>query len=159
MSDLPILERRRIEAQLMKRVYETITERSGEDEAKAVIGSAISKSAIDQGKEFADALGRPPTFHDMSEMMIHWTKNDALQIETLHLSDERMDFNVHRCRYSEMYKEMGIGHLGPYLSCNRDGDFCIGYNPKMKLVRTQTVMTGADYCDFRYSMEDTDAQS
>ncbi len=48
---------------------------------------------------------------------------------------------------------MGLGDIGHLLSCNRDGDFCIGYNPKMELTRTQTIMKGAPYCDFRYRLK------
>ena len=49
---------------------------------------------------------------------------------------------------------MGLGDIGDLLSCNRDGDFCIGYNPEMELERTQTIMKGASHCDFRYRMKD-----
>ena len=28
-----------------------------------------------------------------------------------------------------------------------------GYNPKMELTRTQTIMKGAPYCDFRYRLK------
>ena len=49
---------------------------------------------------------------------------------------------------------MGMGHIGHLLSCNRDGHFCVGYNPKMQLTRTQTIMQGADHCDFRYRLKD-----
>ena len=37
---------------------------------------------------------------------------------------------------------------------NRDGAFCEGYDPKLKLERTQTLMGGASHCDFRYTRED-----
>jgi len=52
-----------------------------------------------------------------------------------------------------MYREMGLGHIGHLLSCNRDSSFCIGYNPEMQLTRTQTIMEGAAFCDFRYRMK------
>ena len=35
---------------------------------------------------------------------------------------------------------------------SRDGDFCVGYNPKMELTRTETIMSGAKRCDFRYRL-------
>ena len=79
--------------------------------------------------------------------------DDALQIEVLEKGPDRLDFDVKRCRYSEVYKEMGLGDIGHLLSCNRDGDFCIGYNPKMELTRTQTIMKGASHCDFRYRLK------
>lgn len=153
MKDMPILERRRIEAQILKQVHEVIEARSGTEEADAVLGAAVSRSAIDQGRSFADALGRTPDFQDFADIMPLWTKDDALQIETLETSPEKLEFNVLRCRYAEMYREMGLGRIGHLLSCNRDGDFCIGYNPKMKMTRTQTIMSGASHCDFRYRME------
>jgi hypothetical protein len=28
-----------------------------------------------------------------------------------------------------------------------------GFNPKIKLERTQTIMEGSDHCDFRYTLE------
>ncbi len=48
---------------------------------------------------------------------------------------------------------MGLGDIGHLLSCNRDGDFCIGYNPEIEMTRTQTIMKGASHCDFRYRMK------
>lgn len=153
MKDMPILERRRIEAQILKHVHEVIEARSGTEEADAVIGTAVSRSAIDQGRGFAEALGHAPDLQDFADILPLWTKDDALRIETIEASSEKLEFNVLRCRYAEMYREMGLGRIGHLLSCNRDGDFCIGYNPEMKMTRTQTIMGGASHCDFRYRME------
>lgn len=150
MTELPIIERRRIEAQILKNVHEVIEARSGAEEADAVIGAAVSQSAIQQGKAFAEALGHPPDLKDMADIMPNWTAGGSLEIDILHADRERLDFNVTRCRYAEMYRDMGLGRIGHLLSCNRDGDFCIGYNPAMKLTRTQTIMKGASHCDFRY---------
>jgi len=153
MEDLPILERRRIEAMILSHVLTVITERSGRAEAEAVIGETCSRSAIEQGKALADDLGHPPDLEDFAAIMPAWTAEGALEIEPIEMSAEKMDFNVVRCRYSEMYREMGLGDIGHLLSCNRDGDFCIGYNPDIDLTRTQTIMKGASHCDFRYRMK------
>ncbi len=79
-----------------------------------------------------------------------WTAEDALRIEVVKSTDSEFDFNVTRCRYAEMYRDMGLADLGAVLSCNRDGAFCEGYDPRLKLQRTQTLMGGATHCDFRY---------
>lgn len=154
MLDMPILQRRRIEAMILKHVYEVIKERSGEEEARAVIGKAVSNAAIEHGKNLAEALGRAPDLKDFLDIMPLWTKDDALEIEVLEADEEKLNFNVKRCRYAEMYREMGLGNIGDLLSCNRDGDFCIGYNPNIELTRTQTIMKGASHCDFRYRMKE-----
>jgi len=48
---------------------------------------------------------------------------------------------------------MGIKDLGFCLSCCRDEAFARGFNPLIKLVRTQTIMEGGPVCDFRFEME------
>ena len=79
-----------------------------------------------------------------------WTKDDALTIEVIDDRPGVFDFNVKRCRYAETYRAMGLGDIGDILSCNRDGAFCEGYDPRIELTRTQTIMGGASHCDFRY---------
>lgn len=79
MTDLPILERRRIEAQILRHVHDVIAARSGQTEADAVIGAAISRSAIKQGRSLVEALGHTPGFEDFAAIMPNWTKDDALQ--------------------------------------------------------------------------------
>ena len=77
----------------------------------------------------------------------------ALEVEILHRGAERLDFNVRRCRFAEMYVEMGMRDIGHLLSCNRDAALCVGYNPEIELTRTQTIMQGQPYCDFRFRMK------
>ncbi len=75
-------------------------------------------------------------------------------MEVLEASDTKFNFNVTRCRYAEMYKDMGLGRIGHLLSCNRDGTFCEGYDPNISLRRDQTIMAGASCCTFRYIYND-----
>jgi hypothetical protein len=49
-----------------------------------------------------------------------------------------------------MYHRLGVPWLGRLLSCNRDYALIEGFNPDVKLLRTQTIMEGASYCDFRF---------
>jgi hypothetical protein len=157
MSDerLGILEQRRIEAAFAKGIYEEMAAELGRDRAKAILSRAVVKLAKSTAAEMAkEGPGGQPSLAHFIELQPLWTKGDALRIETLHHDDTRYDFNVTRCRYAEMYKDMGIAELGAVLSCNRDGAFCEGYDPKLKLERTQTIMGGATHCDFRYRMEE-----
>ena len=151
---IPILLRRKIEAMILKHVFDVITERSGREEAEAVIGTTCSRSAIEHGKALATALGHAPDLTDFAAIQPNWTREDALRVDTLEASEEKLDFNVTRCRYAEMYRDMGLGDIGHLLSCNRDGDFCVGYNPDIKMTRTQTIMKGADHCNFRFRIKD-----
>jgi len=73
-------------------------------------------------------------------------------MDVLEQSEEKFSFNVTRCRYAEMYRALGIPEIGALLSCNRDFSLVEGFNPDVKLTRTQTVMEGASHCDFRFEL-------
>lgn len=152
---LGILEQRRIEAAFAKGVYEEMKAELGEARAKAILARAVVKMAKATAAEMArEAPGGEPSLAHFIALQPLWTKGDALRIETLRQDERHYDFNVTRCRYAEMYREMGLADLGAVLSCNRDGAFCEGYHPKLRLERTQTIMGGASHCDFRYRMEE-----
>jgi len=111
----------------------------------------VRRSAIEQARAFAATAPGGPSLKAFQEVMPLWTKGGALEIEVKEQTDTSFTFNVTRCRYAETYKAMGLGEIGHLLSCNRDGAFCEGYDPKLKLERSQTIMQGASHCDFKYS--------
>lgn len=155
MSDAPmgILERRRIEAEIIRPIYTEMKASLGEEAAQAILARAIRAAAIEAGRKFAAGEDRATDLESFRALLPLWTKGDALAIEVVEATPERFDYNVTRCRYAEMYRAMGLGEIGHLLSCNRDGAFCEGYDPRIRLTRTQTLMGGAPHCDFRYRFE------
>ncbi len=150
-TELPMLEQRRIEASVVKPIYEELVAEFDEAKAQEIIGRAIIANARAQGRAYAEAEGRPTSLQTFAETMPQWTAGGALEIDPGEQDEARLHFNVTRCRYAEMYREMGLGGIGHLLSCNRDGTFCEGYDPKIRLKRSQTIMGGASHCDFRFS--------
>ncbi len=154
MSDrIPMLEIRRIEAAILKEIYDVLVERHGKEEAKVVLTQSVISSAIAHGKSIRGEGDELPDLEDFADLIPLWEAGGALEVEMLHRSPERLEFNIRRCKFSEVYEEMGLEEIGPLLSCNRDGALCIGYNPDIVLTRTQTIMKGASYCDFRFKMK------
>jgi len=152
INDLGILARRRIEAEILAPVYDELKAELGVERAREILRKAVRRATIATGKAFADKTPGGTNLATFRAIQPLWTKNDALTIETLQATPDAYDFNVRRCRYAETYKAMGLAEIGGLLSCNRDGAFCEGYDPRLKLTRTQTIMEGADYCDFRYRL-------
>ncbi|UYN94952.1 MAG: L-2-amino-thiazoline-4-carboxylic acid hydrolase [Enhydrobacter sp.] len=150
---LSMLEKRRIEAEILKEVYLTLKESHGEAVARKTIAESVRRSAIEQARAFAAAAPGGTSLEAFEDVMPLWTKGGALEIEIKERGEDVFAFNVTRCRYAETYRAMGLGEIGHLLSCNRDGAFCEGYDPKLKLERTQTIMQGASHCDFRYTYE------
>src|SRR5579862_4723398 len=147
---LSMLEKRRIEAEILKEVYETLKASHGEEVAHKTVSESVRRSAIEQARQFAAAASGGTSLQSFKDIQSFWTKGGALEIEVVEETDKTFAFNVTRCRYAETYKAMGLGEIGHLLSCNRDGAFSEGYDPKLKLDRSQTIMQGASHCDFRY---------
>ena len=152
-DELPILEIRRIEANIIKPIYEEMVIELGEEKARQILTTAINKDAVRQGSELAASTDMPNNLETFDSLMVRWSKGDALTKEHVHTSENRLEFNVTRCKYAETYAEMGLSHIGAILSCGRDGSLCEGYNPEVTLTRTQTIMSGATHCDFRFKID------
>jgi hypothetical protein len=156
VQDIPTLLKRRLQAQVVGPIYEEMVREVGEEIAARILDAAIRRAAVAEGREFAArAPAGQTSLKDFIALYELWTRDGALEVEVLEASDERFDFNVTRCRYAEMYKEMGLGQIGHLLSCNRDGTFCEGYDRNITLRRDHTIMAGAPCCTFRYTYGDT----
>lgn len=154
-TDLPILEQRRIEANIIKPIFEEMTARLGEEAASDILRAAITRDSVAQGAAYAAGEAGENDLHGFHALLPQWKANGALEVEMLEETGNAVHYNVTRCKYAEMYKEMGLAGIGHILSCGRDGTFCTGYNPNIKLDRTQTIMQGASHCDFRYRWEES----
>jgi hypothetical protein len=150
---LSMLDKRKIEAEILKEVYETLKASHGEAVARNTIAESVRRSAIEQARTFAASVPGGTSLKSFQDIQHLWTKGGSLEIEVKEQTDTTFTFNVVRCQYAETYKAMGLGEIGALLSCNRDGAFCEGYDPKLKLERSQTIMGGASHCDFKYRYE------
>jgi hypothetical protein len=153
-ASLPMLERRRIEAAILKHVYDTLKQSHGEDVARRTLADAVRRSSIEQAAELAAKVGGKTSMQTFIDRQAQWRAGDALTVDVKEQTDTSYVYNVTRCRYAEMYREMGLGEIGHLLSCQRDATFCEGYDKRLKLTRTQTLMQGASHCDFNYKYED-----
>ncbi len=149
-GEIGILARRRIEAGIIAPIYEEMRARIGDEAAQSIIDAAIRKAAIAAGEAFAAKTPGGTNLRTFAELQELWTQDDALVISVDRATDEEFDYTVKRCRYAEMYREMGLGHIGHLLSCNRDFMFPQGYNKDIELTRTKTLMEGSSCCDFKY---------
>lgn len=150
---LSMLERRRIEAGILKHVYETLKESHGVEVAKRAIADSVRRASIEQGAGMRAEDGGRTSLQTFIDRQEQWRRGGALDYDVKQQSADKYVFNVTRCEYARMYKEMGLGDIGHLLSCQRDGTFCEGYDSNLKLKRTQTIMQGASHCDFDYTYD------
>jgi L-2-amino-thiazoline-4-carboxylic acid hydrolase-like protein len=146
---LTLLQQREIEARIVGPLVRAVAAELGEEKALALVRGVISDLARQSGGELARWLGAA-TLEAFAQGLDRWSEGGALEIELIEKSAERLDFNVVRCRYAELYRALGLADLGSSLSCQRDFALVQGFNPEVRLTRTQTIMEGAPFCDFRF---------
>jgi hypothetical protein len=146
---LPLLKQREIEAQIVGPLVRAMIAEFGAERALKLVRDVVSDLARQSGSSLARWLGESSLLA-FAQALELWKEEDALEIDLLEKTPERLSFNVTRCRYAEMYRALGLGDLGSSLSCRRDFALIEGFNPEIELTRTQTLMEGAAFCDFRF---------
>lgn len=149
--DMTLLEKRIIEAEALAPILKAIIMELGLEKVRNLVADINRKASGKYGQELARQTGSV-TLADLAHEINKWGAGDSLEVEILEQTDNRFCFNVTRCRFAEAYEKLGIKNMGTALSCCRDFGFIQGFNPKIKLTRTQTIMDGASVCDFRYTL-------
>ncbi|MFZ3048268.1 MAG: L-2-amino-thiazoline-4-carboxylic acid hydrolase [Desulfatirhabdiaceae bacterium] len=149
---ISLLARRDIEVRIVAPLVDAMSQKFGRPVVLEVLSRVVENMGLSSGREAALRVCGDSLPHLARGIEI-WSRDGALELEHLSGNEERLFFNVRRCRYAEMYRELGLTELGMILSCGRDFAFSRGFNPRLKLQRTQTIMAGQNYCDFRFCLE------
>ena len=149
-QQIGVLVRREVEARILIPMIEALGETYGREDIIDIVSRTVIGIARQQGEDLARTMGGNSAGHFMESLQF-WTQDNALELRIHQQDTDTLSFDVTRCRYAEMYMALGVPELGSVLSCNRDFALIDGFNPKAGLQRTQTIMQGATFCDFRYS--------
>ena len=147
---LPYLERAKIQAEILMPLYRRLKTEVGAARAREMLKEAVDEFAHGFGREIARGPGTN-SLDKLRNAVPMFTAGDALDVETLEQSHTHMSFNVRRCKYAEFFHELGEPELGRLMVCGIDPPMTAAIGPDLKLERTQTLMEGADHCDFRWS--------
>jgi predicted hydrocarbon binding protein len=71
-----------------------------------------------------------------------------LQVELVSKTAREAVLHVRECEWARYFRERHpqVGYL---MACSTDEAAYRAFNPGLRLQRTQTLMEGADFCDFR----------
>jgi hypothetical protein len=152
LNAMGVLARREIEARILAPLLQAFSQELGRTRVLEITREVITQITREQGAALVDNMGGNTLKHFAASLET-WKKDGALELELLERNEGRFYFNVTFCRYAKMYTELGIPDLGSILSCSRDHALIEGFNPAIHLTRTQTIMDGAPFCDFRYEKE------
>lgn len=148
IADVPLILRRRIEAEMAAPFVDALERELGEQRAREIVKEIISASALAAGEH----LSREFDVHtpgDIKEKVVPmFEAGGALESDYKETTEKRVVWDVKYCAYAEMYRTMGRPDLGGQLSCQRDEYLFKGINKDIRFTRTKTLMEGGDCCDF-----------
>ena len=150
-SEVPIthLQRRKIEGRVLIPFIETLRQKLGDETAAEILDATIRRLAVDDGHRWAESYGQGmEALKRVAEDV--WAGGGAMDLQVKDQSEQHLDFDVTRCAYAQFYQALGLAELGYQIHCKRDHAMVTGFNGKLELSRSQTIMQGAPHCDFRF---------
>ncbi len=145
-----VIEQAKIQAQVLVPLIKTLQAELGKEHADALVRKAIGDLYRRLGEEWWSARNSTNVGSNMASAFASFSKGSALDYTVHAQSEDAYEMDVTRCQYAEFYKELGEPELGFLLVCSPDFPFADGFEPDVKLTRTQTIMQGDSHCDFRY---------
>lgn len=148
-----LLEQAKIQAQVLVPVVKALQAELGEERANSIVRQALGGMYRELGEKWwrsrqSDDLGR-----NMASAFEMYAAGHALEYRVKEQSQDAFHLDITACRYAQFFKELGAPELGFLLVCSADFHMAEGFGPDIELKRTQTIMQGANHCDFRYSRQ------
>ena len=146
--EIPLLQQREIEIKVLGPVIRAFAEEFGKEKTYDLVRKTMQDISRNLGKEISlDGGG----LENLKEKCISkWNEGGALEVNMKENLDSVLSFDVTRCEFANLYKELGFGDIGTLISCDRDASFLEGFDPELELVREKTIMDGDPLCDFCY---------
>jgi hypothetical protein len=148
--DVPIIEQAKIQAQVLVPLVKALQEELGKERANALVRKALGALYRRYGEEFRRAKTERNVGSAMASAFATFARKEALDYHVVEQSEDVFEIDVTRCSYAEFYRELGESELGFLLVCSSDFDMAAGFDPEIQLTRAQTIMQGAEHCDFHY---------
>jgi len=143
------IEKRAIEALAVAPIIRAVTQRIGKEGALAILREINQQEAFQRGQSMRKSDSQNG-IDELVDEVATWGEGGVWEMEVLERTPTTYFFNVTRCPYYEKYRELGLEEFGVEFSCCRDEPFARGFNPRLILMRTKTIMEGDDHCDFQY---------
>jgi predicted ArsR family transcriptional regulator len=145
---VPLIEQVKIQARVLVPLVRALQSELGEARANALVRKAIGPLFRQYGEAWwREGAGNFEQV--LSTSFRRFAAGEALDYQVVEQTPDTFDVDVTGCRYARFFQELGEPELGFLLVCSADFSLAEGF-AGVELTRTQTIMQGADHCDFRF---------
>jgi predicted ArsR family transcriptional regulator len=148
---LSLLEKTRIQAQVLVPVLQAVRSELGKEKADAIVKQALRGWSKQLFAAVGDGVDGSPRrkWAAMHTAMAEITEQ-AVTVEMRRHDKEALEFDVTDCRFAKFFRALGEPELGALLICETDFDIAAAGGNEVSFTRDQTIMRGAPSCTFRY---------
>lgn len=140
----------RSDAKIMK----ILAEKIGKEKLITMLQEASSRVAAEDTKQMVKNLPK----NDLAGFASVMKKPDyfwkhALTFDIVEDTEKAFEVKITECIWARTFRQFEAPDIGYAMICHADFAMARAYNPKMKLIRTKTLMQGHDFCNHRWEME------
>ena len=133
-------------------LFKALSERLGREEfvrlLQDTVDAVVRTKTAGRAPMIPDLLTLAARMRNMPPLMQH-----ALEAEIVEQTPEAFEYRVKRCLWAKVFREEEAADIGYAIICYPDYAVARSLNPRLKLIRTATLMQGDGSCRLRYVME------
>ncbi len=148
---LSLLDKTRIQAQVLLPVLRALRAELGKDKADTIVRQALRDWSRQLFAAIGDGIeGSPRRKWAAMQGALNDASAREVAFEILRHDKEALDIDVTHCRFAEFFRALGEPELGALLICDTDVDIASVGAGEVNLDRADTLMRGGPRCTFRY---------
>ena len=149
--NLSLLDKTRIQAQVLLPVLRALRAELGREKADALVKQSLRNWSKELFAAIGDGVEGSPR-RKWAAIQSVWGEVSGREVEVkvLRQDKEALDMDVTHCRFADFFRALGEPELGTLLICAADFDIAATGEGEVSLERAQTLMQGAPSCTFRY---------
>ena len=155
-DELTLLQQVKAQAEVLVPLIRRLEAEIGTEKAHSILRDVVSGYFRSAAKTFVEESGgdRMAAFMKFAEVS---AGGGAIEMEDRESPPGTINVDVVRCDYAKFFQALGEPELGFLLVCS--GDFPVAETLGIGLERSQTIMQGADHCDFHWILTTDAAQT
>lgn len=135
-------------------VMQNLADDLGKENFIEMLKKAGSKSAAQKGRNTAENLPRNDLTTWTADLRKpnHFWKH-VLTFDIVEDTDKAFEMKITECLWAKIFREAKASDIGYAAICYPDYAMSQAFNPKIRTIRSKTLMQGHDYCNPRWVWE------
>lgn len=134
-------------------IIKSLANEIGKDEFIETLKRASSEVGAQWGRNILKILAK----NDMASL-VAWIKEGGSYkhfqtMEIVEETDKTFEVKVSECIFAKTFREADAADIGYAAICHSEYAWEYAFNPKIKFIRTKTLMQGHDFCHARWVLE------